>query len=67
MVVVLAAAILPPSELAPSAIVEGAVTDGDTKDHWWLSWLHSDEIVEKTGKAFEYALTVVKERMPDRF
>jgi glutamate-1-semialdehyde 2,1-aminomutase len=56
---------LPLLGLFRSAMVSQGVDSAG--DHWWLSWLHSDEIVEKTGKAFEYALTVIKERMPDRF
>lgn len=36
-------------------------------DHWWISWLHSDEIVKKTGEAFDQTITMLKESLPSRF
>ncbi len=36
-------------------------------DHWWISCFHSDGVVEKTGEAFDRALKMLKESLPDRF
>ena len=36
-------------------------------DHWWVSWLHSGAVVEKTGEAFDRAIKMLKEILPDRF
>ncbi len=36
-------------------------------DHWWISWLHSDEVVAKTGEAIDQALKTLKESLSDRF
>ena len=36
-------------------------------DHWWISWLHSGKVVEKTGEAFDHAIAMVKQSLPDRF
>ncbi len=36
-------------------------------DHWWVSWLHSDEVVEKTGEAFDQTIEMLKAGLPDRF
>jgi len=35
-------------------------------DHWWVSWLHSEGVVERTGEAFDRAITLLRESMPDR-
>jgi len=36
-------------------------------DHWWVSWLHSGGVIEKTGAAFDQTIKVLKESLPDRF
>ena len=36
-------------------------------DHWWISWLHSNDVVEKTGEAFDKTIKTLKESLPDRF
>lgn len=36
-------------------------------DHWWISCLHKDGVVEKTGDAFEQTIKILKESLPDRF
>lgn len=36
-------------------------------DHWWISWLHSEDIVEKTEQAFDRAISILKEALPDHF
>ena len=36
-------------------------------DHWWISWVHDEDIAEKTAHAFDRAISVLKETLPDRF
>jgi hypothetical protein len=36
-------------------------------DHWWVSWLHSGGVIEKTGEAFDQTIKTLKESLPDRF
>jgi glutamate-1-semialdehyde 2,1-aminomutase len=36
-------------------------------DHWWVSWLHSGEVVRKTGEAFDRAISMLKESLSDHF
>ena len=48
-----------------SAMVsQGIDTPGD---HWWISWLHLDEVAERTGEAFDHTIKILKENLPDRF
>lgn len=36
-------------------------------DHWWVSQLHSGEVVTKTGEAFDQAIAILKQNLPDYF
>jgi glutamate-1-semialdehyde 2,1-aminomutase len=36
-------------------------------DHWWISSLHSDEVVERTREAFDRTIKILKKSFPDRF
>ncbi len=36
-------------------------------DHWWISCLHKDGVVKKTGDAFDQTIKLLKESLPDRF
>ena len=36
-------------------------------DHWWISWLHTDQVAEKTGEVFDQTIQALKESLPDRF
>ena len=36
-------------------------------DHWWISRLHKDGVVGKTGEAFDQTIKKLKESLPDRF
>jgi glutamate-1-semialdehyde 2,1-aminomutase len=36
-------------------------------DHGWISWLHTEEIAEKTGEAFDQAVALLKENLPEYF
>jgi glutamate-1-semialdehyde 2,1-aminomutase len=36
-------------------------------DHWWISWLHSDDLAQRTGEAFDKTIMMLKESLPDRF
>jgi glutamate-1-semialdehyde 2,1-aminomutase len=36
-------------------------------DHWWISWVHSDEVVGKTGEAMDQAVKMLRENLPGRF
>ncbi|MFH1931489.1 MAG: hypothetical protein ABIN18_07885 [Pseudomonadota bacterium] len=50
--------------LSPRLLGEGVDCIGD---HWWISCLHKDGVVEKTGDAFEQTIKILKESLPDRF
>jgi len=45
-------------------LIQGVDSIGD---HFWISWLHSGEVLERTGEAFDQALKRLKEDLPDRF
>ncbi len=45
-------------------LVQGVDSIGD---HFWVSWRHSGEVLEKTVEAFDQALKMLKEDLPDRF
>jgi hypothetical protein len=36
-------------------------------DHWWVSWVHSKDIVERTEQAFDQAISMLKKALPDHF
>ena len=36
-------------------------------DHWWISWVHSGDLIDKTADAFDQTITTLKSRLSDRF
>jgi glutamate-1-semialdehyde 2,1-aminomutase len=36
-------------------------------DLWWISWLHSEDIADKTGYAFDKSIGMLKQAFPERF
>jgi len=45
-------------------VIQGVDSMGD---QWWISWLHSGEVVERTREAFDRSIKMLKENLADRF
>jgi hypothetical protein len=45
-------------------VIQGVDSMGD---QWWISWLHSGEVVESTREAFDRSIKMLKENLADRF